>query len=45
MEPDYERIVRRIKKLPVADDLKTEIIDGVDYCKQFSVSKINAAKF
>ena len=45
MEPDYERIIRRIKKLPVADDLKTEIIDGVDYCKQFSVSKINAMKF
>jgi hypothetical protein len=45
MEPDYERIVRRIRKLPVADDLKTEIIDGVEYCKQFSVSKTSEIRF
>lgn len=37
MEPDYEKIQNRIKRLAVAEELKTEMLDGVEYCKQFSV--------
>ncbi|XKL60271.1 hypothetical protein PGB90_001287 [Kerria lacca] len=36
LEPDYEKIINRIKKLSIANELKSEMIDGVQYCKQFS---------
>lgn len=38
LEPDYVRIVERINRLPVVDDLKRDMSDGVEFCKQFSVS-------
>ncbi|XP_022192171.2 uncharacterized protein LOC111050194 isoform X2 [Nilaparvata lugens] len=36
LEPAYEKMVERINRLPVADDLKRDMTDGVEFCKQFS---------
>jgi hypothetical protein len=36
LEPDYVRMVERINRLPVSEDLKRDMTEGVEYCKQFS---------
>ncbi|XP_014261933.1 uncharacterized protein LOC106674017 [Cimex lectularius] len=36
LEPDYSRMIDRIARLPVADDLKKDMTEGVDFCRQFS---------
>lgn len=37
MEPNFEKIADRINRLPVAEELKKDMLDGVQFCKQFSV--------
>ncbi|KAK9512813.1 hypothetical protein O3M35_001147 [Rhynocoris fuscipes] len=36
LEPDYGRMIERIGRLPVADDLKKDMVEGVEFCRQFS---------
>ncbi|KAL1132218.1 hypothetical protein AAG570_010175 [Ranatra chinensis] len=36
LEPDYARMIERIGRLPVNDELKRDMTDGVNFCKQFS---------
>lgn len=38
MEPDYENMNDRIMRLPIAEELKQDMVDGISYCKKFSVS-------
>jgi len=38
LEPNFEKISDRINRLPVAEELKKDMLDGVQFCKQFSVS-------
>ena len=38
LEPNYLKINERIGKLNVEEELKKDMIDGVRFCKQFSVS-------
>lgn len=38
LEPSYEKMMERITKLQVSMDLKKDMLDGVRFCKQFSVS-------
>ncbi|XP_065212218.1 uncharacterized protein LOC135839893 [Planococcus citri] len=37
LEPDYQKIIERVKKLSIPDDLKSEMTDSVEYCRQFSL--------
>ncbi|KAK7583749.1 hypothetical protein V9T40_004712 [Parthenolecanium corni] len=37
LEPDYESIVNKIKSLTISTELKSDMIDAVQYCKQFSM--------
>lgn len=37
MEPNFEKIADRINRLPVAEELKKDMLDGVQFCKQFAV--------
>ncbi|XP_050433281.1 uncharacterized protein LOC126841074 [Adelges cooleyi] len=37
MEPDYENMNERVRRLPIAEELKQDMIDGIEYCKQFSL--------
>jgi hypothetical protein len=37
LEPNFEKIAERINRLPVTEELKKDMIDGVQFCKQFSV--------
>lgn len=37
LEPAYEKMVDRISRLPIPDDLKRDMTDGVDFCRQFAV--------
>jgi len=37
MEPDYENMNDRVMRLPIADELKQDMVDGITYCKKFSV--------
>ncbi|XP_063224751.1 uncharacterized protein LOC134532261 [Bacillus rossius redtenbacheri] len=37
MEPNYGHIVDRISRLPVEDELKKDMVDGVEFCRQFSM--------
>lgn len=37
LEPNYPRIMERITHLPISDELKRDMQDGVVFCQQFSV--------
>jgi len=37
MKPDYESMRMRIEELPVADEVKADLCEGIDTCKEFSV--------
>ncbi|KAJ4427646.1 hypothetical protein ANN_25294, partial [Periplaneta americana] len=36
LEPNFEKISERINRLPIGDELKKDMIDGVQFCKQFA---------
>lgn len=36
MEPNYEQITQRINNLPVSNELKTDIQEGLQFCQKFS---------
>ncbi|KAK9879761.1 hypothetical protein WA026_006823 [Henosepilachna vigintioctopunctata] len=36
LEPNYAKISERISNLPVSEELKKDIQDGVEFCQQFS---------
>lgn len=36
LEPTYDKIVQKINSLQIQDELKRDIEEGVDFCKQFS---------
>lgn len=36
LEPTYDKIIAKIRSLQVQEELKNDIIDGVDFCKQFA---------
>lgn len=38
LEPNYEKMMERINKLQVPEELKRDMVDGVKFCRQFSVS-------
>lgn len=38
LEPNYPRIMERITNLPISDELKKDMQEGVVFCQQFSVS-------
>lgn len=38
LEPNYPKIRERISSLPVADELRKDMQEGVTFCQQFSVS-------
>lgn len=40
LEPNYEKMMERISNLQVALELKKDMLDGVKFCRQFSVSLI-----
>lgn len=37
LEPDFDRIAARISRLPVSTELRRDMLDGVQFCRQFSV--------
>lgn len=37
LEPNYAKISKRISSLPVGQELRKDIQEGVTYCQQFSV--------
>lgn len=37
-EPNYVKISERISNLPVSEELRRDMQDGVTFCQQFSVS-------
>ena len=37
LEPNFRKINERITKLPVGEELKKDMQDGVAFCQQFSV--------
>lgn len=38
LEPNYEKISERIANLPINEELRRDMQDGVGFCQQFSVS-------
>ena len=40
LEPNYNKMIERIDKLNVDHDLKKDMLNGIDYCRQFAVSFI-----
>lgn len=36
LEPTYDKIIEKINSLDIQDELKKDIEDGIDFCKQFS---------
>lgn len=40
MEPDYENMNDRVMRLPISEELKQDMVDGINYCKKFSVSAL-----
>ena len=40
LEPNYDRMMERINKLLVPEELKRDMVDGVKFCRQFSVRNI-----
>lgn len=41
LEPNFEKILERIANLPVQEELKRDMQDGVTFCQKFSVSDIS----
>lgn len=41
LEPNFSKISQRIGNLPVNEELKRDMQDGVSFCQQFSVSLFN----
>lgn len=41
LEPNFSKISQRIGNLPVNEELKRDMQDGVSFCQQFSVSLSN----
>ncbi|XP_022164510.1 uncharacterized protein LOC111029697 isoform X2 [Myzus persicae] len=37
MEPDYENMNDRVMRLPISEELKQDMVDGITYCKKFSM--------
>lgn len=37
LEPNFPKIKSRIASLPVDEELRKDIQDGIDFCQQFSV--------
>lgn len=37
LEPNYEEISKKIGKLPIGEELKQDIQEGITFCQQFSV--------
>jgi hypothetical protein len=37
LEPNFEKISERINRLPVGEELKKDMVEGVQFCKQFAV--------
>lgn len=38
LEPNFVRITERVSKLSIDEELKQDMLDGIKFCKQFSVS-------
>ncbi|XP_046671142.1 uncharacterized protein LOC124361146 [Homalodisca vitripennis] len=36
LEPAYNKMIERISRLPIPDDLKRDMTDGVEFCRQFA---------
>ncbi|XP_054272350.1 uncharacterized protein LOC128992676 [Macrosteles quadrilineatus] len=36
LEPAYDKMIDRISRLPIAEDLKRDMTDGVNFCRQFA---------
>ncbi|XP_021934352.1 uncharacterized protein LOC110836930 [Zootermopsis nevadensis] len=36
LEPNFEKISERINRLPIGEELKKDMVDGVQFCKQFA---------
>ncbi|KAJ9591035.1 hypothetical protein L9F63_027757, partial [Diploptera punctata] len=36
LEPNFEKIAERINRLPIGEELKKDMVDGVQFCKQFA---------
>ena len=43
-QPSYDSIKERIEALPVSDEMKTDLLEGVDTCRDFSV-RIHLTRF
>lgn len=41
LEPNFSKISQRIGNLPVNEELKRDMQDGVSFCQQFSVNLSN----
>lgn len=37
LEPNYLKISERINNLPVSEELRKDMLDGIQFCQQFSV--------
>ena len=40
MQPDYDSIKERIEELPVSEEVKNDLCEGIEECKAFSVYSI-----
>lgn len=40
LEPNFAKISERIANLPISDELRRDMQDGVAFCQQFSVSPL-----
>lgn len=38
LEPNFEKISERISNLPIPEELRNDMQEGVNFCQQFSVS-------
>lgn len=45
MEPNFEQITQRIGNLPVSNELKSDIQEGLQFCQKFSVSTFFLQRF
>lgn len=37
MQPDYESMRMRIEELPICEEMKSDLCEGIDTCREFSV--------
>lgn len=44
LEPNFQKITERIAALPVGEELKRDMQDGVTFCQQFSVIYLKFVK-